>query len=565
MAEDPSPNTDAPADPESTDPAVERPWRPGAAPASAPDAAPDAPPEADAEPDCPPGAPSDPEAGRPSPEEEPTDGTVSTAEQEPPAETAGQEPPAEAPAEEAPAPLESGPRPDAEDESRLGDEPAADDPPRDASGADDGPLPDAPDSDASPSPAPNDDAPVSRTGEADDPPAVPSSAPEAGPSASGVEEVEGDPEGASPAAPPPNASGRPAPGDAPLPDGADADETPLDSSPPPAEEDDRSPTDAGPPPDSSTELPDAADASRPEDAHERIEVKDPEEADGDAPGAAAREEGKQINEEAFADDADERSWSDRLDKTDDRPDADRTRAPDRDDFYTDQRRGVRGAEQIEEELQDFVYEVNDGTADTDWTPSKVEARKTATMFAILVSKVAEDMSYQRKPGDEFWDPRKIMRRQIDNRPLRHCKMDYTKRRLALLVDTSPSCRDEAVFYSKIASGAMLRDDIDIFLCPNGRIDARFDPEPMRFVDDDRGADWALDGRTVLYFTDWDGADEIVTHSRACNLYWFDNCPPADYWESPRDRRQRVRLQYRGRHFHCPDPDAFQRLARKIRP
>ena len=576
MAEDPSPDTDPPADPEPTDPAVERPWRPGPAPASAPDAAP----EPNAEPDRPPDAPADPEAERPSPEEGPADGTASeragqeppaeTTGQEPPAETTGQEPPAEAPAEEAPTSPESGPRPDADDEqgpsedgSRPGDGPAAEDPPRDASG-DDGPLPDAPDSGAAPSPAPNDDVP--RTGKVDDPPAVPSSAPEAGPSASDVEEVERDPEGTSTAAPPPDAPDRPAPGDAPLPDGADADETPPDSSPPPAEEDDRSPTDAVPPPDASTEGPDAADASRPEDAPEQIEVEGPGEADGDAPDReAAREEGKQINEEAFADDADERSWSDRLDETNDGPDADRARAPDRDDFYTDQRRGVRGAEQIEEELQDFVYEVNDGTADTDWTPSKVEARKTATMFAILVSKVAEDMSYQRMPGDEFWDPRKIMRRQIDNRPLRHCKMDYTKRRLALLVDTSPSCRDEAVFYSKIASGAMLRDDIDIFLCPNGRIDARFDPEPMRFVDDDRGADWALDGRTVLYFTDWDGADEIVTHSRACNLYWFDNCPPADYWESPRDRRQRVRLQYRGRHFHCPDPDAFQRLARKIRP
>ena len=187
------------------------------------------------------------------------------------------------------------------------------------------------------------------------------------------------------------------------------------------------------------------------------------------------------------------------------------------------------------------------------------------MFARLASKVAEDMSYQRAPGDAFWDPRKIMRRQIDRRPLRHCKMDYTKRRLALLVDTSPSCRDEAVFYSKIATGALLRDDIDLFLCPNGRIEARFDPEPMRFVDDDRGSDWVLDGRVVLYFTDWDGTDELVQHSRTCTLYWFDNCPPSDYWDSARDRHRRVRRRYRGRHFHCPDRGAFRTLVRNIRP
>jgi hypothetical protein len=258
-------------------------------------------------------------------------------------------------------------------------------------------------------------------------------------------------------------------------------------------------------------------------------------------------------------------WIDDLEAARDRSrrrHADAENAP---SFFTDDRRSADTAQQIENELQDVVYEVNDGAVGTDWTPSDLEAHKTARLFALLVSKVAEDMSYQRRPGDEFWDPRKIMRRQIDRRPLRHCKMEYTKRRLALLVDTSPSCRDEAVFYSKIAAGAMLRDDIDLFLCPNGRIDARFDPEPMRFVADDRGADWDLDGRVVLYFTDWDGADEIVAQSRACTLYWFDNCPPDRYWESTADRRQRTRLRFRGRHFHCPDREAFRRLVRKIRP
>jgi hypothetical protein len=274
-----------------------------------------------------------------------------------------------------------------------------------------------------------------------------------------------------------------------------------------------------------------------------------------------REAGKQVNEEAFAD-TDDGSWTDQVRERPD-PSADQNQRDE--DFFTDTHRHVPGAEQVEEELQDFAYDINEGTADTDWTPSEREDRRIASMFARLVSKVAEDMSYQRAPGDEFWDPRKIMRRQIDRRPLRHCKMDYTKRRLALLVDTSPSCRDEAVFYSKIATGALLRDDIDIFLCPNGRIDARFDPEPMRFVDDDRGSEWALDGRVVLYFTDWDGTDELVRHSRDCTLYWFDNCSPSDYWESQKERRRRVRLRYRGRHFHCPDPDAFRRLARKIRP
>jgi len=309
------------------------------------------------------------------------------------------------------------------------------------------------------------------------------------------------------------------------------------------------------PDDSPTDLPE----SRPDPGLSDTGALPPQ-ASPDGTEEAAQE----AHDEALADSSSDGSW---IDRVRDRPDV--SLEPEEDDdgenFFTDNHRYVPGAERVEEELQEFAYEMNEGTATTDWTPSKREDHRIASMFARLVSKVAEDMSYQRVPGDEFWDPRKIMRRQIDRRPLQHCKMDYTKHRLALLVDTSPSCRDEAVFYSKIATGALLRDDIDIFLCPNGHIDATFDPGPMRFVEDDRGATWDLEGRVVLYFTDWDGTDEIIEHSRDCTLYWFDNCPPSKYWESPRDRHQRVRLQYRGRHFHCPDPEAFRRLARKIRP
>ena len=275
--------------------------------------------------------------------------------------------------------------------------------------------------------------------------------------------------------------------------------------------------------------------------------------------AEAQEGAKRINDEAFAD-------PDGTDQTAQSSPASPDADPHADaEFVTDETRSGSPADRVEEAIQDAAYRQNEGEAKSDWTPRERRDYRIAMTFALLVSKVAEDMSYQQRPGDEFWDPRKIMRRQIDHRPLRHCKMEYTKRRLALLVDTSPSCRDEAVFYSKIASGALLRDDIDIFLCPNGRIEAKFDPEPMRFVTDERGEDWALEGRTVLYFTDWDGSAQLVRHARTCNLYWFDNCDPEQYWESRRERLQRVRLRYRGRHFHCPDPDTFRRLVRKIRP
>jgi len=221
--------------------------------------------------------------------------------------------------------------------------------------------------------------------------------------------------------------------------------------------------------------------------------------------------------------------------------------------------------QVEEELQQFMYEINREDVGTDWTPQKIKDHQTASMFALVVSKLAEDMSYEETGGDEFWDAKKIMKRQIDNRPLHHCKKDYEKRRLALLVDTSPSCREEAIFYSRIASGAMLRDDIDIFLAPNGRIDGIFSPKHRRFVRSDRKKSWGLEGRVILYFTDWDGCEQIATHSKESTIYWFDNLSNEEMWYTSSKQAKRIRHTFRGTRHYCPDPDTFKKLARKIRP
>lgn len=240
-------------------------------------------------------------------------------------------------------------------------------------------------------------------------------------------------------------------------------------------------------------------------------------------------------------------------------------APGAPDFYTKHRMKHRPSVQVEKGIQQFRYEINEDAVSTDWTPEKLEDHRIAQAFAIIVSKLADDLSYREIEGDEFWDAKALMKRTIDGRPLHHCKKDYNQRRLALLVDTSPSCRDEAIFYSKIASGAMLRNDIDIFLAPNGQIDGEFSREHNRFLISDKGKEWDLDGRTILYFTDWDGSTNIAHQSKKTNLYWFDNCPPSGYWNNDEERYQNTRKKFRGTHYHCPDKSKFKDIARKIRP
>jgi hypothetical protein len=232
------------------------------------------------------------------------------------------------------------------------------------------------------------------------------------------------------------------------------------------------------------------------------------------------------------------------------------------EFFTDTGY-TRRADKIEDKIQDFAYQINENDVGTDWTPQQIEDHKLATQFALLVAKVAEDMSYTEVDGDRFWDTHEIMKRQVTKKPLHQCRHDYEKSRLALLVDTSPSCADEAIFYSKIASGAMLRDDIDIFLCPNGHIDAKFDRDVMRFVTDNRKSEWDLEGRVVLYFTDWDGNQEIIDNSKNSKIYWFDNT--TDMWDDDNPRSKKARYQFEGEHFEVPDQKTFKRVSRKIRP
>lgn len=298
-------------------------------------------------------------------------------------------------------------------------------------------------------------------------------------------------------------------------------------------------------------------------AKQEIEDLLSDEASGDPePTEQERQQAKALNDQLSEDDSDS-NWESNRKSVRQKAGTRTSSGPE--ESYVGSRYGTHTAEKIEDQIKEFAYEINQQDVGTDWSPQDIEDHRVARMFSVIVGKLAEDISYQEINGDEFWDAKKIMKRQVDNRPLHSCKKDYKQRKLALLVDTSPSCREEAILYSKIASGAMLRDDIDIFLCPNGHIDARFDRDRMEFVTDDRRGAWDLDGRTILYFTDWDGVEQICRHSRSTNLYWFDNCDPAGYWNANDEGTREIRSRFRGTHYHCPDKDTFVTLSRKIRP
>jgi hypothetical protein len=233
------------------------------------------------------------------------------------------------------------------------------------------------------------------------------------------------------------------------------------------------------------------------------------------------------------------------------------------DFASNKGSWSEYTENVEEGIQKVAYSQNDNHVGSEWTPQKVQDKKIATSFARIVDKLAEDQSHEKVDGDAYWDTRRIMRRQITKESIHNCRHDYTRERLALLIDTSPSCSDEAIFYSKIAYGSMLRNDIDLYCAPNGRIDGKFDLDHMRFVYHPLSGKWhkELEGRIVLFFSDWDGWSILQEQSHRCSIHWFDNTND-EYHDGM--RADKINYDYNGEHRYCADKHDFLRLARKIR-
>ena len=213
-------------------------------------------------------------------------------------------------------------------------------------------------------------------------------------------------------------------------------------------------------------------------------------------------------------------------------------------------------------MKDFEYQVNHNKVPSSWTPKFIRQKKIAAIFALLVAKIAEDLSFVETIGEEYWDTRQIMRRVIDDRPISKCRKDFEKDRLVLFLDTSPSCSGMARFYSTIASAAAARDDIEIYLVPNGYIESRYDARKKVFVRDNRGTNWQMKGRTIVYFTDWDGQNQIIAHSRTNTVYWLDRIGIRDWMSG--DYLQGLLRRFRGKRMICQNENDIIKIAKKIK-
>ena len=148
-------------------------------------------------------------------------------------------------------------------------------------------------------------------------------------------------------------------------------------------------------------------------------------------------------------------------------------------------------------------------------------RNLATHFARVISKVAEDSADMPAQGDEEWDVSELIRRRFTGRHVNQCRMTREKRKVAIVLDTSPSCEHQARLFGTIARIAEELGDCEIYDAPNfGMVARKLGDEWETLHRQEQ--DWDFQGRAVLAFGDFDGLDRICEASaiRGNRIYWF---------------------------------------------
>lgn len=208
----------------------------------------------------------------------------------------------------------------------------------------------------------------------------------------------------------------------------------------------------------------------------------------------------------------------------------------------------------------------------------LKKQRLTSKLGIIFSKIAEDLTGFPIEGDDEWNMQELMNRRITKRPLYHCRQSREKESLVLLLDTSPSCDEQAQFFSEIATSALKFKDVEVYSCPNGWIDYRWVykskkilKQRVEFKDNHVGSDnlyTKFKNRVIIYFSDYDGWAETKFASQYNKIYFF-NCVDSHYYAkvvcASDQAREDFYKGFYGKEFYpCNDDDDFLKLVRKVK-
>lgn len=178
-----------------------------------------------------------------------------------------------------------------------------------------------------------------------------------------------------------------------------------------------------------------------------------------------------------------------------------------------------------QQQQQFSYRFN--TDDVVQVNIDYVALHYQTAFQRFIERIAEEetkaIDYSNE--NDKYNVKKLMFRQYERRSLNAYKVSRVYESVILILDTSGSMDWWARNLSLMASLALQRKDVEIYIAPNGYVEYQYTLKGNKKVNHDKKMkEWK--NRVIIFVGDFDGADTPVYLSQNNNVIYV--CPESRY-------------------------------------
>jgi hypothetical protein len=192
----------------------------------------------------------------------------------------------------------------------------------------------------------------------------------------------------------------------------------------------------------------------------------------------------------------------------------------------------------------------------------ISDREIKRYVELVFSKLADDISNQEIDGDEYWDVRELVSRNITKKNILKCKTDFKRESLYLILDTSPSCEPFSKFLSQIFKASLRQNDVRVFFAPNGHIVSEYtkkgviplDETMMNYSKNGMYGLWNFTDKKVIFFGDLDGVHILTQSSKKNRVMWF-------FLGS---NTNNIPKEYKGKTANCRNAIEFVKAVKKLR-
>jgi len=187
-------------------------------------------------------------------------------------------------------------------------------------------------------------------------------------------------------------------------------------------------------------------------------------------------------------------------------------------------------EDEESESEDADEQSQSGTYNTQQVVDVVNAVNVSskyyqTEFYRFIELISEEKTRTFDPmGNSEYNVKKLLFRQYERKPLTSYKMSRVKESVVILLDNSGSMKWWADNLAILADLAMQRNDVEVYLAPNGYIEEMLYPKHQLVNHDEIMK--RLRNRKIIYVGDFDGADTPIILSWYNDVIWV--CPEERY-------------------------------------